>query len=259
MPPHNAWRLCTIASRERTICRMAKYHKENARNVMSFSARLCTNSLNSPDNLVRWGKRNMGSCPLCKAKCGTLAHIVNFCPVSLKQGRFTWRHDSVLKHMTQHVKNQVSQDTQVFADIPGSLVNGTTIPADILVSTGEGSKPDLVIVNRVKKEITLLELTCSLPKNTQKAHSAKRSKYTQLEIALTNKGYKVNLVPFEVNSNGNITKTNKQNIEQALRKHNIKIKSQIFKNLSQISLLCTMSIFHAYQETEWTAPPLLSP
>ena len=33
------------------------------RNVMSFAARLCTNSLNSPDNLVRWGKRNMSACP----------------------------------------------------------------------------------------------------------------------------------------------------------------------------------------------------
>jgi hypothetical protein len=31
------------------------------RNVMSFASRLCTNSLNSPDNLVRWGKRNKGS------------------------------------------------------------------------------------------------------------------------------------------------------------------------------------------------------
>ena len=152
-----------------------------------------------------------------------------------------------------------SHDTQVFADIPGSLVNGTTIPADILVSTGEGSKPDLVIVNRVKKEISLLKLTCSLPQNSHKAIVAKRTKYTQLYIAQTSKGYKVNFVPFEVNSNWYISKTNKQNIGQALRKHKIKVKSQIFKNLSQISLLCTMSIFHAYQEVEWTAPPLLSP
>ena len=35
------------------------------RNVMAFAARLATNSLASPDNLKRWGKRKMGVCPLC--------------------------------------------------------------------------------------------------------------------------------------------------------------------------------------------------
>ena len=90
-------------------------HKENVtwqsilknvpRNVMSFALRLGTNSLNSPDNLKRWGKRNMGGCPLCSCPYGTLHHIINICPVALKQGRFTWRHDSVLSHLTQTIKS----------------------------------------------------------------------------------------------------------------------------------------------------------
>ena len=128
------------------------------RNVMSFAARLSTNSLATPSNLVRWGKRKMGSCPLCSYQNATLAHITNVCPVSLQQGRFTWRHDSVLQHVTKTVKSFSTENTEIFADLEGWRINGGTISADILVSNGKGSKPDLVIVKRQTKEISMLEL-----------------------------------------------------------------------------------------------------
>ena len=118
------------------------------RNVMSFATRLSTNSLASPDNLVRWGKRKMGTCPLCSSPNATLAHISNMCTVALNQGRFTWRHNSVLLHLTTHIKSLATNSTEVFADLPGFQVNGTTLPADVIVSAGEGSKPDHVILNR---------------------------------------------------------------------------------------------------------------
>ena len=229
------------------------------RNVMSFAARLSTNSLATPSNLVRWGKRKMGSCPLCSNKNATLSHIVNFCPVSLDQGRYTWRHDSVLQHITKLVKTLSTPDTDIYADLNGWKINGGTIPADILVSSGKGSRPDLVLINRSERRIALLELTCSLPHNTTNAHNVKTSTYTQLKIALTEKGYTVELLPFEVCSNGHITNKNKQDISQILRKFNMNIKSKVFIELGQIALLCTMSVFFAYQSTEWTSPPLLSP
>ena len=119
---------------------------------MSFAVRLSTNSLATPSNLVRWGKRKMGSCPLCHNKNATLSHIVNFCPVSLKQGRFTWRHDSVLQHITRTVKNLSTPNTDVYADLDGWKINAGTIPADILVSSGKGSRPDLVLINRSEEK-----------------------------------------------------------------------------------------------------------
>ena len=79
------------------------------------------------------------------------------CTVALNQGRYTWRHDSVLLQIASTVKGQATQETEVFADLPSYKVNGTTIPADILVSTGEGSKPDLVLIHRKRKTIALLE------------------------------------------------------------------------------------------------------
>ena len=165
----------------------------------------------------------------------------------------------MLSHVTRSVKSLATEHTQVFADLEGYRVNGTLIPADILVSRGKGSKPDLVLVNREKKEIALLELTVPLPQNTFSANTRKLTAYTQLEIALKEKGFKVHLLPFEICSNGYITKKNKHYIENVLRKFDIKLKVKILKELSQISLLCTMAVFYAYQVTNWVDPPLLSP
>lgn len=217
------------------------------RNVMSFATRLSTNSLASPDNLVRWGKRKMGTCPLCSSPNATLAHISNMCTVALNQGRFTWRHDSVLHHLTTHIKSLATNSTEVFADLPGFQVNGTTLPADVIVSVGEGSKPDLVILNRDQKIIALLELTCSLASSADQAHQRKLKTYTQLSIDLEEKGFKVFLMPFEVISSGHITRACKTNIENTLKQFRIKVKNNVFINMAKIALLCTMSVFHAYQ------------
>lgn len=229
------------------------------RNVLSFALKLSTNSLPSPDNLRRWGKRNMGGCPLCSCPYGTLAHIINICPVSLKQGRFTWRHDSVLSHLTDKIKSLATPDTDVYADLDGHSINGTTVPGDIHPPGGKGSKPDLVIINRKEKKISLMELTCSLQRNTRNAHTRKTLSYTNMATDIKEKGFKVQLVPFEVSSEGHIWKSTRSEITQTLKSFNIKIPSSTFEELAQISLLTTMSIFHAYQTTEWVSPPLLKP
>ena len=117
----------------------------------------------------------------------------------------------------------------------------------------------MVLIDRKKKKIVLLELTCSLPQSTASAHNLKQTNYTQLKLALEEKGYAVCLLPFEVGSNGHITSKNKQDMSKVLQIFNVRFKTQIFTQLAQISLLCSMSIFYAYQTTEWISPPLLSP
>ena len=229
------------------------------RNVMTFATRICTNSLPSPDNLKRWGKRKVSNCPLCKNPYGTLAHIVNWCPIALKQQRFTWRHNSVLLHLTKEVKKLAIQDIEVFSDLPGHSINGATIPPDIFVASGKGSRPDLVLVNRKEKKIAIMELTCPLEQNVDKANTYKTTTYTPLKLSLEEKGFQVELLPFEIGSSGHITNHNKKCIENTLKKFRIKLKSHILTNLSKISLLYTMSIFYAYQTSDWVDPPLLEP
>lgn len=231
------------------------------RNILAFAARLATDSLPSPSNLKRWGKRVMSTCPLCSCPHGTLAHIINFCPVSLNQGRYTWRHDSVLNHLYDQVKAEATGDIEIFSDLPGKGINNSTIPQDIIVTNGFGSKPDLVVLSRSTKTIALLELTCPLDRNLHKAHSYKVDKYTDLESDLEAKGWKVHLVPFEVSSRGQILKHTQTHIFNTLKVFNIKFRThqKLTKNLSKISLLCTFAVFHAFQTKEWIDPPFLKP
>ena len=102
-----------------------------------------------------------------------------------------------------------------------------------------------------------MELTVPLPQSAEAANKRKLVKYTELEIALVEQGFKVHLMPFEICSNGHITKNNKTNIEHILKKFKIKLRKHLVLNLSKIALLCTMSIFHAYHVTDWVEPPLL--
>ena len=124
---------------------------------------------------------------LCSHLNCTLAHITSMCTVSLNQGRFTWRHDSVLSHLTTVVKSLATNQTEGFADKAGHQIIGGTIPADVLVSGGKGSKPDLVLINHAQKQIALMEHTIPLYNGTEKAHKRKQSAYTYLVISLEEK------------------------------------------------------------------------
>ena len=67
---------------------------------ISFQLKAVTNTLPSQDNLKRWNITNVDqNCVLCGKVNPTLRHVLTGCPVSLTQGRFTWRHDSVLKRI----------------------------------------------------------------------------------------------------------------------------------------------------------------
>ena len=88
---------------------------------LQFNLRVISNTLPTPDNLRRWGQNEVDpACPLC-GRPATLRHILNSCSVALHQGRYTWRHDSVLevlqRHLTsfwKHVKSEPLQDQAPF-------------------------------------------------------------------------------------------------------------------------------------------------
>jgi hypothetical protein len=64
--------------------------------VISFVLNAQINSVRTPDMLKLWKYIEVATCPLCGAKQCTLHHILVNCKFSLNQGRYTWRHDSVL-------------------------------------------------------------------------------------------------------------------------------------------------------------------
>ena len=224
------------------------------RGVLSFALNSATNTLPTPDNLRRWGKRNVSKCPLC-GNNGTLEHILNFCPVALKQGRFTWRHNSVLSYFTNILKENKPDSLEIFSDIPGHDLNGGTIPPDVLVTS---SRPDLVILDRTNRKIFLLELTCSFESNIQSANALKTLRYTPLKLDLEEAGFYCNLVPFEIGSRGYVSKSNRANLINTFVTNGIKANAlKCIKMFSKLALLSSYSIFQAYTQPTWRDPPFL--
>ena len=78
---------------------------------------------------------------------------------------------------------------------------------------------------------------------------------------LESRGRKVHLVPFLVPSRGQILKHTQLNIFTTMKHFKIKIPvhKTLVKNLSKVSLLCSLPIFHAFQTKEWVTPALLRP
>ena len=70
------------------------------------------NSVKTPDMLKLWGYTPSAQCPLCSHKKCTLHHILVNCPFSLEQGRYNWRHDSVLLNIELALQKQISHFNQ---------------------------------------------------------------------------------------------------------------------------------------------------
>ena len=92
--------------------------------VLSFALKACSNGLNTPDNLKRWGIRKTSKCELC-GNYSNLEHILQ-------------KHQNLL----------IQKKLLIYADLPGMSLNGGTIPVDIVANS---LRPDIVIVNGQEK------------------------------------------------------------------------------------------------------------
>ena len=70
---------------------------------LRFALQGMTDTAPTNTNLRRWGNPNVDTaCALC-GRPATLRHVLNACSSALHQGRFTWRHDSVLATLQRHI------------------------------------------------------------------------------------------------------------------------------------------------------------
>ena len=125
-------------------------------------------------------------------------------PEWLPQGRYTWRHDSVLNSIASVIKSEISPPTVLYANLPGYRASDnpqSTLPSDVSVSY---ARPDIVM--REGNVVKISELTvCS---NTQRGFDEARSRkrnnhaYIQLISDIEAKGFKVNYSTIEIGSLG---------------------------------------------------------
>ena len=65
------------------------------RNIFNFSIKYLNNTLSTRKNLCKWSSSQSSSCSFC-LQSETLQRVISSCSSYLDEGRYTWRHNSVL-------------------------------------------------------------------------------------------------------------------------------------------------------------------
>ena len=224
--------------------------------VMAWAARATTNCLASPDNLAKWKRIVDPKCPLCSASPCTLGHLLSNCKEALD--RYEWRHNNIVKYLHTLFSSQRLEDVEVYADLEGHRVNGVTIPSDVAMTA---QKPDLVIINRQKKEVKLVELTVPWDtlSNMAAALQRKTERYKDLATEIHGNGFRCSNIPLEIGTRGFVNARNRAALAQLC--HGLKVNkvSCVTKNCSKLALLGSYTIWNARHSTDWTGGGLLIP
>ncbi len=212
--------------------------------VLSFATRACIDVLPTGDNLKKWGKKVSEECSLC-GNNETLHHTLNFCPTSLAQGRYTFRHNQIVTHLVKFLKDNNSS-ISVFADLEGHTINGGTVPPQVIPTQ---EKPDIVVIK--SDHVFLIELSVPFETNIDKARSYKMDRYASLLNDIKDNGFKCDLICLEVGSRGLVTKDNKLSIRSIAKIVGTKKVRDLWRDVSRIAVLGSYAIFNARFASQW--------
>ena len=197
---------------------------------LAFAIRPVYDQLPSRENLQKWGLVEDTKCGLCGGT-ETLHHVLSNCTYTLANGRYTWRHNQVLREVCEAAKAAVSKansrtianqrkiyflsegfahlcmsNSQARHSCRGKRLDCRSLPRrDEALSPGvdrKCKKPDLVLVSSSTDAIILVELTVPWEDRLQYSNALKADKYADLSMDLEAKGYRTDLFPVEVGARG---------------------------------------------------------
>jgi hypothetical protein len=201
---------------------------------LSFVIRAVYDQLPTGANLAKWKLTQDDKCPLCGG-VETLNHVLSACTVALSSGRYTWRHNQVLKKLVEaldesrrkanartatcqtqkrwmrsggaiasrNLPARVStenlldsgNDWMMAADMPGMKVYPEVI-------TKTNLRPDAVLISEASRTVVLVELTVPYETNMNESHEYKAAKYEGLVQEIRQAGYRPHLFPVEIGARG---------------------------------------------------------
>ena len=211
--------------------------------IFSFCRRYLILALPTKCNLKTWNLTTSNICSLCNKKSETLHHIVSNCSISANEGRFTWRHNSVLYTILSHVNPIVNDGYLIYADIEGYANPGSLF---------RSVRPDIVIVK--DKKYFIIELTVCFETNLIKSHEYKIDKYKNIKVEVMDKNVTVEMYAVEFSclgfsSNALIAFT------KLLRTFNVDVKRMI----SKCSEVCCRTSYYIFNRRGklWQAKDIL--
>ena len=208
-------------------------------------------------NKAIWFK-NSPFCKICKKQTGesipqTQAHILGSCAISRglesehPRNTVTWRHNEILKVLTNALSKELNDDFKILVDLPGHKLDyGGSFPTQWLSSNSE-LKPDLIILPPKNAPIIIGELTSPCLQTMKEWNVKKENKYKNNLVPKMNRPASVRA--FEV---GHLGETNESlNIfltSLGLKKFCKDLKTK----LSVIAVECSNRIFQNRDNAHWT-------
>ena len=211
------------------------------RTLRNFARRYLIFNLANNSNLFRWKNLPSSNCNLC-LKPQTQFYIFNFCEIALD--RFTWRHNSIVSSLCNHLNKKVCRDFKIFA----YLTNDEN-PGNLFKS----KRPDIVI--KGNDSITAIELTCPFELNIIKSREHKENKYRELKNELVVPYKQFTLILLELTSLGFVSKNIKE-MRTLLQKLNID-DHDVIKKLTEVANRCSYMIYRKSNK-DWPNPELFS-
>ena len=251
--------------------------------LVSFSLGAVFNTLPTPNNLQRWNIVTEASCFLCGKSVCTLPHILGACKRALSQGRFTFRHDAVLKDFVLSLRNFLSS----YVPLSGSnyntikfvkegqkpnktnkktktegvlhtasdwklkvdLEDGLVIPVSLAITS---LRPDILLFSPLSKKAIIIELTCPCEENMGVWHEEKSQKYHPLCTSIRSNSWSVYFFAVEVavGARGFCA----ESVRSCLRRLGFsnKLCNKTLKTLSSTSLKCSFEIWLSRNSKSWS-------
>ena len=178
-------------------------------------------------------------CRLCGLKQETVSHLLSGCE-RLSQTEYLYRHNNVLKCLYFELLKQFgviktvpplnsviepkpltkTKDVEILWDIP-ILSSGS----QVLTSTEQGNRPDMVLINKKEKMVTVIECSCPLNRNMERKDVEKTSKYQEVRIELKRRfpEYAVNQINLLLDVMGGYQKSLKESLSVLLGQDKLEI------------------------------------
>ena len=224
-----------------------------------FMLKAGSDTLSTPMNLQRYKIQVLSHCKLCQRPQAATGHILSACPEVLEQGRYTWRHNSVLQSLVRSLEKALPNG-QIYADLDNMRAQEHPPATNPLNPTAMFSHPDIVYVNG--PNITLLELTISgnSKEAMRQARERKQQKQSYIEITndLCRQGLNAKYTTIEVGALGHSTKDTPYHLYHNIPQVNQLQWQTILDNAGEIAITCSRSLFLARNALEWRQPPCLS-
>ena len=167
--------------------------------------------------------------------------MLNNCEQAAKDGRYTWRHDSILYTLLHYISQLQIQGYEIYADMLGFKSTSELF---------ENKRPDIAL--RKGNEIRTIELTCCFETNIEKSNEYKKRKYEKLEKEMKLKGCKLIKEYIEVTSLGFIPKTFNR-VNKLLKDNNIntiRMKNKVTETAIRCSYFLYIKRNSGWETTE---------